>query len=72
LQPAAEGVEFEGTRAKSRTADAVQRVLGAARYARKFARSPIERAFVFVLAPVFIAAAALKAALTAPFRRRAR
>ncbi|MGE3302071.1 MAG: glycosyltransferase family 2 protein [Hyphomonadaceae bacterium] len=68
LQPAAEGVEFEGVRQKSRVADAVARVTGAARYARKFAASPIERAFVLVLAPVFIGAAALKAVVTAPFR----
>jgi N-acetylglucosaminyl-diphospho-decaprenol L-rhamnosyltransferase len=70
LQPTAEGVEFEGTRVKNRTADAAARIDGAARYLKKFARSPIERAFVLVLAPVFIAAAALKAAASAPFRRR--
>ena len=70
LQPTAEGVEFEGTRVKSRSADAAARIDGAARYLGKFARSPIERAFVFVLAPVFIAAAALRAAAMAPFHRR--
>jgi GT2 family glycosyltransferase len=70
LQPAAEGVEFEGTRAKSRVNDAAARVHGAARYMRKFAKSPIERAFVLLIAPLFIAAAALRASLLAPFRRK--
>lgn len=70
LQPGAEGVEFEGTRAKNRVNDAAARVTGAARYMTKFAKSPIERAFVFVIAPIFIAAAALKALVQAPFLRK--
>jgi N-acetylglucosaminyl-diphospho-decaprenol L-rhamnosyltransferase len=69
LQPAAEGVEFEGTRSGNRVKDAAARVNGVARYMRKFARSPIERAFVLAIAPLFIAAAALKASIQAPFRR---
>jgi N-acetylglucosaminyl-diphospho-decaprenol L-rhamnosyltransferase len=67
LQPGAEGVEHEGTRGKSRVNDAAARVNGAARYMRKFARSPIERAFVLAIAPLFIAAAAFKALLQTPF-----
>jgi GT2 family glycosyltransferase len=70
LQPSAEGVEFEGSRTKSRATDAALRARGAARYARKFAASPFERVVVSILAPLAMGAAALKALAEAPFRPR--
>jgi GT2 family glycosyltransferase len=70
LQPAAEGVEFEGSRTKNRATDAALRVRGAARYAHKFAASPFERIVVSILAPAAMAVAALKALVEAPFRPR--
>ena len=70
LQPAAEGVEFEGARRKNRAVDAADRVSGAALFARKHARTPVERIVILLATPLIMAGVALRALALTPLRRR--
>jgi GT2 family glycosyltransferase len=67
-QPVAEAVQFAGSRAASLVFDQVQRARAKARFARKFARTDLQRALVSLWAPLLIAASAVKGAAMAPFR----